>query len=234
MGINIEDHFEEIFEVIKLHLLPLMLIFATIVVKKQVKMTAYEKFAFYWFLFNGAIIHITWDGFVGALHQCDPLVRVYSLMDNRYKVKENAVRAISFCELFLHGPLCLYTARLFLSSRGLKRDIFSILASFLQLVFTYVFVYDEYLNNFVNVCPEESCFTFSTPNILFFWICFVFFNPVWILIPLYNIVVAYNNIVAQERWTFNICAIENRSGQNYYDSFDKVQKPVSTKKSKKD
>lgn len=83
MGLNIEDHFEEIVEVTKLHLLPLLLIFAVLMTQKHVTQTRYEQLAFYWFLFSGAIIHITWDGFVGGLQQCHPFHRAYTIMDNR-------------------------------------------------------------------------------------------------------------------------------------------------------
>ena len=68
MSIQLEDHLDEIFEILKLHLLPLFLIFVVLLTKKHVKPTNYESFCFYWFLFNGAIIHITWDAVVGGLH----------------------------------------------------------------------------------------------------------------------------------------------------------------------
>jgi len=91
MGLNFEDHLDEVFEVIKIHLLALILIFVVLMTKKQIKQTGYEQFAFYWYLFNGAIIHVTWDGLIGALHYCEPVIRAYSLMDNRlilYRFKE--------------------------------------------------------------------------------------------------------------------------------------------------
>lgn len=72
----------------------------------------------------------------------------------RYKVKENMVYTISLCELIVYGPLCLYTARLYLNSRGIRRDLLSFISSFIQLLGTVYFFFDEYLNGFVNVCPE--------------------------------------------------------------------------------
>lgn len=83
MGLAFEDYFDEVIEVVKIHLFSLILIFVVLFTKKSVKQTSYESFAFYWYLFNGAIIHITWDGLIGALHYCDPVLRAYSLMDNR-------------------------------------------------------------------------------------------------------------------------------------------------------
>jgi len=64
----------------------------------------------------------------------------------RYKVKENMVYTISLCELFVYGPLCLYTARLYLNSRGIRRDLLSFISSFIQLLGTVYFFFDEYLN----------------------------------------------------------------------------------------
>lgn len=70
----------------------------------------------------------------------------------RYRVRENMVFIVSLLELFMHGPLCLITARLFLVSRGIKRELLSFITSFLQLIGTLFFVYDEYMNNFADVC----------------------------------------------------------------------------------
>lgn len=46
--------------------------------------------------------------------------------------------------------------------------------------------------------------------------------------------VSYSNIVAQDRWTIQNCAIENQTGKNYYDGFDKSEKTLKTKKVKKE
>ncbi|EGR31737.1 hypothetical protein IMG5_103110 [Ichthyophthirius multifiliis] len=147
------------------------------------------------------------------------------------------VRTISLTELFLHGPLCLYTANLFLSQRGIKRDLFSLLSSFLQLIGTIFFVYDEYLNNFVNVCQAEGgCFDFGIKNVLLFWVLFVFINPLLMLLAFIHMYKAINNILAQERWKYENCAIENGYGGNYYDNFIQDEKPqqFGKKKQKKD
>ena len=58
---------------------------------------------------------------------------------------------------------------------------------------TIIFTSDEILRNFADVC-EEGCFTFTLKNIFYFWIFFVIANPVWVIIPISEIIKAYKNI----------------------------------------
>ncbi|EGR28324.1 hypothetical protein IMG5_178390 [Ichthyophthirius multifiliis] len=186
MKLNIEDHIDEIIEVLKVHIFPLILIFITLISRKQITQTKYESFSFYWYLFNGSIFHMTWSGFICGLRQCEPFLRVFILMDQRYKSQENIVKLVSYVDLLVTGPLCLYTANLFLSQRGLKRDVFCIISSISQILGSVFFVFDEFLNKFANTCKGD-CFSFTTENIIYFWIFFVAMNHVWFILPLVHI-----------------------------------------------
>jgi hypothetical protein len=41
--------------------------------KRKIELTSSEKFSCYWFLVNGAIIHILMDGAVGAFNAFPPM-----------------------------------------------------------------------------------------------------------------------------------------------------------------
>ena len=80
------SQFKDMFDAAKWNLVPLACIIVSLTGITKIKQSAYESFGQTWFIVNGAIIHIFLDGLIGCLGNCPPLVRVYSVLDNRYKI----------------------------------------------------------------------------------------------------------------------------------------------------
>eukprot|EP01104_Vermistella_antarctica_P018736 TRINITY_DN7059_c0_g1_i1.p1 TRINITY_DN7059_c0_g1~~TRINITY_DN7059_c0_g1_i1.p1 ORF type:complete len:320 (+),score=97.90 TRINITY_DN7059_c0_g1_i1:137-1096(+) len=133
-----------------------------------------------WFLFNGAFIHITMDGLTGGHHFLDLLNNHYIQLDKRFLEDEATSWLITQIELFIEAPLCLY-AFATVVKRYPSREVFTILASFLQLWGAVIFFFTEIINDFVNV-PVDRNLEFTFDHCLYFWFGFGA-NLLWIAVP---------------------------------------------------
>jgi hypothetical protein len=77
---------------------------------------------------------------------------------------------------------------MYLSTKNVKREFWTIVISVIQIFGTVLFVSQEISRNFDDVCGDEAdiggCFAFNLKNIIYFWIFFVIANLVWIVIPI--------------------------------------------------
>ena len=107
----------------------LMTVSTKVGIKSFIKLTPKERFSAYWYVINGAIIHIMMDGAVGGFDCFQPLAYLYRHMDTRFVERDDLTILVTWVEFFFMGPACLYLARLYVSTRSMKREIFSIIVS---------------------------------------------------------------------------------------------------------
>ncbi|CAD8137788.1 unnamed protein product [Paramecium pentaurelia] len=152
------------------------------------------NFQYYWFVFNGIWIHLYLDGTVGYWQKHQWLFQKYSELDLRYPLQEPTLMTISAIEFFIMGPLCVWIAlRIKFQKNEILTNFLIGLTSAIQIMGTIFFVANEWSRNFKDVC-QYGCFTYTFANIFYFWIFFVAANPVWIIVPLQQIITAYKNL----------------------------------------
>eukprot|EP01137_Pigoraptor_chileana_P035238 Opistho-2@28965 len=139
------------------------------------------KLVAFWFLFNGAIIHIFLDGLVGLVHRMPVLSELYNVLDKRYHGHDPSVVLISALELFFMGPACLLLFYAILQNKSYRHPL-QIIVCAVQVMGTYIFTGDEILVGFKDI-PTDFEYTFTTDKVIFFWIFFVFANTLWVVLP---------------------------------------------------
>lgn len=98
--------------------------------------------------------------------------------------------AVSAVEFFIMGPLCVWIAlRIKYKKSPILTNLLIGMTSAIQIMGTIMFVSNEMSRDFKDVC-QWGCYTFTFQNIFYFWIFFVAANPVWIIVPLIEIVKA--------------------------------------------
>jgi len=133
-----------------------------------------------WFLWNGAIIHVTMDGLTGGYHFLPLLDKHYRKIDKRFDTDEAYSWVITQVELFIEAPLCFLTYRALVKKHP-SRYILVILTCFTQWAGAVVFFFPEILSNFPNT-PVDRHFKFDFDSILYFWFAFGA-NLIWMIIP---------------------------------------------------
>eukprot|EP01096_Ripella_sp_DP13-Kostka_P006319 TRINITY_DN2265_c0_g1_i1.p1 TRINITY_DN2265_c0_g1~~TRINITY_DN2265_c0_g1_i1.p1 ORF type:complete len:257 (-),score=145.04 TRINITY_DN2265_c0_g1_i1:39-758(-) len=146
-----------------------------------------------WFLFNGAIIHITMDGLTGGYHFLKLLDNHYTKLDQRFRDDETTSWLITQVELFIMAPLCLLTYRAIVKASSWKYP-FIILTSTFQLIGAIFFFFSEVVSGFKNV-PIDRNLEFTFDHILYFWFGYGA-NLIWIVIPVAFIINSFVQIDA--------------------------------------
>ena len=73
-------------------------------------------------------------------------------MDSRFIRKDHVIMLVGLIEMFFMGPMCLYIARLFLSTRSIKLYLLVLIISVVQIFGTIMFVGSEIMANFEDYC----------------------------------------------------------------------------------
>lgn len=156
------------------------IILALLFSRKSLKLSFKEKLISNWFLFNGAIIHLTMDGLSGGHHMLPLMEKNYAIVDQRFKTDEPNSWIITQIELFLMSPLCFLC---YLSLRKGNITKFGLCAATaaLQLMGTIIFAGSEIVSNFPNT-PIDRKFEFTNHHLLYFWFGFGC-NVIWIIFP---------------------------------------------------
>eukprot|EP00744_Colponema_vietnamica_P009242 GILI01013163.1.p1 GENE.GILI01013163.1~~GILI01013163.1.p1 ORF type:complete len:195 (+),score=39.51 GILI01013163.1:46-630(+) len=161
---------------------------------KQPSLPFSQKLLAGWFIFNGVLIHIFLDGLVGACQNVPYLFELYSHLDKRYPLRDPSVMMISYTELFVMGPLCLFVYYGILHRKPWRHPL-QLLVSAIQLVGTIIFTGGEIMSDFAHI-PTDFELTFTLDKIVFFWVFFVAANLLWSILPLCLICSSFASIVS--------------------------------------
>jgi cholestenol delta-isomerase len=97
---------------------------------------------------------------------------LYAKFDLRYGQSDPVVITIGWMEIFLHGPLSIWTAYAFIRNRPLKH-LANIVLTIVQITGTIVYFFHP-------IFSREKLFTDNTWD-LYVWVYFL--NGLWILLP---------------------------------------------------
>ncbi|XP_076095394.1 emopamil-binding protein-like [Mytilus galloprovincialis] len=143
-----------------------------------------EKWIITWLVFD-ALIHFTFEGpFVllslyGTIKESDhftaSLWKEYAQADKRWGVADPTIVSLEILTVFLDGPLCVILIYAILKNKFYRH--------YVQLVLCVCELYGGWMT----FCPEwlTKSENLDTSNALYLWIYLVFFNGVWVVIPLY-------------------------------------------------
>ncbi|XP_061192873.1 emopamil-binding protein-like [Saccostrea echinata] len=135
-------------------------------------------------LFFDALIHFTLEGpFVywslvskveKSTHVTAQVWKEYALADKRWGVSDPTIVSLEILTVFITGPLAV-----FLIYAILKNKIYR---HFIQIVLSVCELYGGWMT----FCPEwlTGSKNLKTDNFLYMWVYLVFFNGIWVIIPI--------------------------------------------------
>ncbi|XP_062612439.1 emopamil-binding protein-like [Saccostrea cucullata] len=135
-------------------------------------------------LFFDALIHFTLEGpFIfwslvstieKSTHVTAQVWKEYALADKRWGVSDPTIVSLEILTVFITGPLAV-----FLIFAILKNKVYR---HFIQIVLCVCELYGGWMT----FCPEwlTGSQNLKTDNFLYMWVYLVFFNGIWVLIPI--------------------------------------------------
>lgn len=151
-----------------------------------------------WFLHNGGVIHMAMEGLGAGWNLWNAVHDSYQLIDKRFSFSHpddfNAF-LITQLELFVWTPLCFATVIAFFFNLQ-HRYVLSIITSVCQIVGTIFFVAPPMASSCVDLPPigEPGCLPEVTPFTMLFHYFGFGINFLWIFIPMYIIVWAWDEV----------------------------------------
>ncbi|XP_046380856.1 emopamil-binding protein-like [Haliotis rufescens] len=156
---------------------------AYILCKRKNISSAIEKWVVSWLVFD-AIIHFTLEGpFViisslgtveNSTHFTALLWQEYGKADKRWLVSDPTIVSLEMLTVFLDGPLCVLLVYAILDDKHYRH--------FVQIVLCVCELYGGWMT----FCPDwfVGSPNLVTDNALYLWVYLVFFNGLWVVIPL--------------------------------------------------
>ncbi|KAK3087191.1 hypothetical protein FSP39_002886 [Pinctada imbricata] len=142
-----------------------------------------EKWVLTWLVFD-VLIHFTLEGsfvywsLVGTVNKADhftaSLWKEYALADKRWGVSDPTVVSLEILTVFIDGPLCLLLIYAIMKNKFYRH--------YVQIVLCVCELYGGWMT----FCPEwlTGSMNLVTSNFLYLWVYLVFFNGLWVVIPL--------------------------------------------------
>ncbi|XP_067669695.1 emopamil-binding protein-like [Haliotis asinina] len=151
--------------------------------KRKSISSAIEKWVVSWLVFD-AIVHFTLEGpFVilsclgtveNSTHFTALLWQEYGKADKRWLVSDPTIVSLEMLTVFLDGPLCVILVYAIVEDKHYRH--------FVQIVLCVCELYGGWMT----FCPDwfVGSPNLVTDNALYLWVYLVFFNGLWVVIPL--------------------------------------------------
>jgi len=162
---------------------------------KSFKKSNTEKWVMCWLLWD-AMIHFLVEGSFVALslsgtvmeskHWTSLLWKEYALADSRWGVSDPTIVAIEIITVFGAGPMCLWVVWGICNNSACRH--------FWQLVLCTCELYGGWMTFVPDILIGSP--SLATDNFLYLWIYLVFYNGVWVVVPILLMWQSYNNMTA--------------------------------------
>lgn len=165
--------------------------------QKASTLSRMECWAVEWYWWNAWLFHMTMDGASGSFQLVPVVVHQYEILDMRFQTHHVVPWTIGVLELFVHGPMCLWTLYAILVPNHPLRWPLEIVTSMLHIIGMYVFVVAEVYEGQLNVPANDPVgvpgntwanVKFDLYHLTYYWFGFWFCNLVWGFVPMYRIV----------------------------------------------
>ncbi|XP_022337874.2 emopamil-binding protein-like [Crassostrea virginica] len=170
-------------------------IFAYTVGKSQSRI---DKLIIAWLVFD-ALIHFTLEGpFVywslvstveKSTHVTSQVWKEYALADRRWGISDPTIVSLEILTVFITGPLAVWLIFAMLKNKTYRH--------FIQIVLCVCELYGGWMT----FCPEwlTGSKNLETGNFLYLWVYLVFFNGIWVIIPILLLVQSWQDMTATRK-----------------------------------
>eukprot|EP01126_Amoeba_proteus_P053362 TRINITY_DN64_c0_g1_i1.p1 TRINITY_DN64_c0_g1~~TRINITY_DN64_c0_g1_i1.p1 ORF type:complete len:277 (+),score=47.68 TRINITY_DN64_c0_g1_i1:110-832(+) len=146
-----------------------------------------------WYLVNGVVFHLMFDGFSGSLQSIPLIVDQYKVLDNRFNTHHAVPWVIGIIEMLVMAPLCFLTYRAIrrnLPSRYPLELMVAILHAFGMVLFCAVEIYEGNLNvpavdPIGNSNGRFANLKFTENHLTYWWFGFLFSEAIWGIVPFF-------------------------------------------------
>ena len=177
-------------------------------------LTAGERLAANWYLWNTVVIHVMMDGLCGAHGWMKPFMNAnYRILDRRYRpdlvgqldkggtyaTDRASAYTLNEMELFGHSVLTLFAFWGVMHKTPWRHTVEAI-ALTTQAVGAIMFVMPDMLTGCENMQPigENTCLPPVTPFFVFFFYFGVIVNWLWVVVPVWMLVKVVQSDVAEK------------------------------------
>nr|XP_022337874.1 emopamil-binding protein-like [Crassostrea virginica] len=170
-------------------------IFAYTVGKSQSRI---DKLIIAWLVFD-TLIHFTLEGpFVywslvstveKSTHVTSQVWKEYALADRRWGISDPTIVSLEILTVFITGPMAVWLIFAMLKNKTYRH--------FIQIVLCVCELYGGWMT----FCPEwlTGSKNLETGNFLYLWVYLVFFNGIWVIIPILLLVQSWQDMTATRK-----------------------------------
>lgn len=167
----------------------------------SVRLTANERRAARFWLLNGVVVHVVFDGFVGAYKTNEILFEQYTMVDSRYAADPSTaqgatVYVLSLIELYVMGPVCVWLYHLYHQGSP-ARDVVEVLAAAMQMFGTVIYIGCEIATGGHSLLVDRG-FALTFDHVVYFWFAVVFCCALWIVVPGSYLCASFGRIIATQ------------------------------------
>ena len=155
----------------------------------------YDRWTAEWYWWNAWLYHMTMDGASGSFRAVPVVVQQYDQLDLRFPDRHVVPWGIGCIELFIMGPMSLWTLWAVLQRNPLRFPL-ELVTSTLQFFGMVLFVAAEVYEGQLNVPALDPVGVPGNPwanvklnlyHFTYYWFGFWFCNFIWFFIPLFRI-----------------------------------------------
>jgi hypothetical protein len=164
------------------------------VLNHQQRLSSFDSWRARWYLLNGVIWHLYFDGLVGAFKVNEASAIVAGKVDKRYAAplgdKSGAgIHSVMFVEMLIMAPMCFFTYFAFYRFKKYRATL-EVVTSSLQAMGTIIWILEEAFTGMHSFFEYENKFDLTEERLTYFWFGTIFGAALYFFVPLLCIITA--------------------------------------------